>query len=139
VLISATDSADQAIFEFWRLDESGLFYERELTSTVNTPPATNSAPRILWQFAGAIYCLNCLNRRLLSDPDLVTLSVTIRRIWGRTLEWQETASMTELSGQQTGNRGASHTFLDGMAAGLADHVIERSREVFRLFPVRESR
>jgi hypothetical protein len=138
LLISTTDFANQDILDFWRLNESGLFYKRELTPTMNTPPATTSAPRVLWQFAEAIYCLNRLYERLLSDSDLVTLSVTIHGTRGRTLVWQEKGFYHrgyQASRSQIRVR-ATHSLIE-WRAGLEDHTVELSREVFRCFQLED--
>jgi hypothetical protein len=134
VLISTTDFANQDISDFWRLNESGLFYKRELTPTINMPPASTSAPRVLWQFAEAIYCLNRLYQRLLSDSDLITLSVTIHRTRGRALVWQEKGfhySTYQANRPQIEVR-ATHSLTEWRAS-LEDHAVELSREVFRCF------
>jgi hypothetical protein len=134
VLISTTDFVNQDILDFWRLNESGLFYKRELTPTINTPPATTSAPRILWQFAEAIYCLSRLYQQLLSDSDLVTLSITIHGTRGRTLCWQEKGfyySAYQANRPKIEVR-ATHSLTE-WRAGLEDHAVELSREVFRCF------
>lgn len=134
VLISTTDFANQDILDFWRLNESGLFYKRELTPTANTPQATTSAPRVLWQFAEAIYCLSRLYERLLSDSDLVTLSVTIHGTRGRTLYWQEKGFYfsSYQANRPTIEARATHSLAE-WRAGLEDHAIDLSRDVFRCF------
>jgi schlafen family protein len=134
VLISTTDFANQDILDYWRLNESGLFYKRELTPTLNMPPATTSAPRILWQFAEAIYCLSRLYEWLLSDSDLITLYITIHGTRGRTLVWQEKGfyHRTYQANRPQIEARATHTLAE-WRAGLEDHAVGLSREVFRFF------
>jgi hypothetical protein len=133
-LICTQDFANQDILDFWRLNESGLFYKRELTPTAGTNPPEAAAPRIIWQFAEAIYCLTRLYEKLFPDTESISLKVTLFGTRGRLLTWNEIGFRR--SGYEA-NRPqieviATHPLAD-WRAGLEDHAVVLARNVFRYF------
>jgi hypothetical protein len=88
-LINTTDFVNVDILDFWRLNESGLFYKKELTPTSHTNPPEAAAPRVIWQFAESIFCLTRLYDGLFPDSDPITLMVTFLGTRDRLLTWRE--------------------------------------------------
>jgi Putative DNA-binding domain len=134
-LINTTDFAGLDILDFWRFNESGLFYKRELTPTSHTKPPDAAAPRIVWQFAESIFCLTRLYEGLFDDTDPIKLTVTLFGTRGRSLVWNEIGFVYRNVYQA--NRPeikvtATHTLAE-WRAGLEDYAVELSREVFRSF------
>lgn len=134
-LIQTDDYDGTDILDFWRFNESGLFYKRELTPTSHTEPPDAAAPRIILQFAESIFCLTRLYERLLDDTDSIKLTVTLFGTRGRSLVWNE-IGFTHRNAYQADRPEirvtATHTLAE-WRAGLEDYAVELSRDVFRGF------
>lgn len=72
-LVATQDFAGQDMLDFWRLNESGLFYKKELPFNASASPPQASVPGIANHFAEAIFCLTRLYETLLQNADEVSL------------------------------------------------------------------
>lgn len=135
--ISTEDFAGNDMLDFWRLNESGLFYKKELPFNAASNPPQVLVPAIARHFAEAIYCMTRLYESLLSDSDIVSLAVTLFGTRGRTLVWTNrglpfptryAANRPQISIQQ------SHTLAD-WRAGVEEYAIEMTCEALRYFQV----
>jgi hypothetical protein len=134
-LIATQDFAGKDMLDFWRFNESGLFYKKELQFNSDSKPPQASGPGIIRHFAEAIYCLTRLYEDLLPENELITLSVTFLGTRGRTLVWNDFGP--HFLGSNLANRPqieihASHTLAE-WRAGLEDHVVEMAQQVFQFF------
>jgi hypothetical protein len=123
------------MLDFWRLYESGLFYKKELQFNSDSNPPQASAPGIVRHFAEGIFCLTRLYAHLLSDSDVVKLSLTIFGTRGRMLVWDNLQPVFWKNYQA--NRPsilveASNSLAD-WRAGIEDHSVELASRVFRYF------
>jgi hypothetical protein len=135
-LISTQDFSGNDLLDFWRLNESGLFYKRELLPEAASNPPIASIPGIAYHFAEAIYCLTRLYEPLLTNTDAVTLKVTLLGTRGRGLVWnvlsprfghgRYQANRPEISIQRTQS-------LADWRAGIEDHAVQMTREMLAYF------
>lgn len=133
--IATQDFVGKDMLDFWRLNESGLFYKKELQFNSDSNPPQASAPGIVRHFAEAIYCLTRLYEDLLPDSEVVSLNVTYFDTRGRALVWNEINF--GFGGSYRANRPrievrASHTLAE-WRAGIEDHAAQMAQEVFRSF------
>jgi hypothetical protein len=132
--ICTSDFANQDILELWRLNESGLFFKRELTPNASSNPPETSAPRIIWQFAEAVFCLCRLYEKLVEDSEQIAFQFRLDGTRGRLLIWSEIGFRHP---EYQANRPsievhASHSLAE-WRVGLEDHALALSREVFAAF------
>jgi hypothetical protein len=130
-LVCTKDFGGNDMLDFWRLNESGLFYKKELPYNSASNPPQASAPAIARHFGEAIYCITRLYETLLSDSEVVTLKVTFFGTRGRSLVLSD-APFPFLSGHQA-NRPEicaqeSQTLAD-WRAGIEDHAVQMTRNV----------
>lgn len=134
-LIVTQDFANKDMIDFWRLNESGLFYKKELFYNAETEPPIVSVPGIAYHFAEAVYCIGRLYENLLSDSDAVTLDVTLFGTRGRGLVWDDLrpsrASGFEANRPEISVR-STRTLAD-WRAGVEDIAIQLTREVLQRF------
>ena len=88
-LISTEDFGGHDMLDFWRLNESGLFYKKELSSDAVSIQAVALVPNITRHFAEAIFCLTRLYESLISDSEVISLSVTFFGTRDRSLVWRK--------------------------------------------------
>jgi hypothetical protein len=133
-LINTQDFANVDILDFWRLNESGLFYKKELTPTSHTNPPEAAAPRIVWQFAEAIFCMTRLYEELTPDTEGITLTINLSGTRGRILTRREIGFHYQnyKANRPTIEVSASHSLAE-WRAGLEDHAVALSKRVFRYF------
>lgn len=138
VVIGCQDFANNDMFDFWRFNESGLFYKKELTPLSGADPAVASGPGIVRHFAEAIYCMTRLYEDLLDDPDAIKLQVIFRGTRHRALIWDNTPyPFRPRTSPYVANRPqleaiASHSLAD-WRAGLSDHAIQLAVGVMKEF------
>ena len=133
-LIHTKDFANVDILDFWRFNESGLFYKRALTPTSHTSPPVAHAARIIWQFTEAILCITRLYDTLLPDSESISLLVTFFGTRKRALTWPEIGMYP---GRFQANRPTieiRNSFpLAEWKAGIEDHALGFSQKVFQQF------
>jgi hypothetical protein len=125
------------MIDFWRLNESGLFYKKELFYNAASDPPVVSVPGIAYHFAEAVYCIGMLYETLLADSDVITLDVTLFGTRGRGLVWNDTMRPFRYRSRYEANRPgisvqSSHTLAD-WRAGVEDIAVEMAREVLQYF------
>jgi len=136
--IATQDFANKDIFDFWKFNESGLFYKKELNPYSGSKPAVVSAPGIVRHFAEAIYCMTRLYEDLLDDSEVVELRVTFLGMRNRSLVWDNGRfPFSPMSSQYVNSRpsleaNASKTLAD-WRAGLSDYTIQLAVEVMKRF------
>jgi Putative DNA-binding domain len=133
------DLAKKDAFDFWRFNESGLFYKKGLNPYSGSAPPVISAPGILRQFAEAIYCMTRLYEELLDDSEVMNLRVIFFGTRNRSLIWDHinTYPFPPRSSHYITNRPqleaiASYPLAE-WRAGLSDHAIELAIGVMRKF------
>jgi schlafen family protein len=132
--LHSQDFGGHDMLDFWRLNESGLFYKKELLFGAASNPPRAYVPAISRHFAEAIYCLTRLYEDLLSDSAVVSLTVTFLGTRGRALVWSDRAF--SVSGYEANRPQISSQRLHTLAewrSGLEDHAIEMTVEVLTGF------
>jgi hypothetical protein len=132
--VSTQDFGGNDMLDFWRLNESGLFYKKELPGNAASNPPQAGVPAIARHFAEAIYCMTRLYESLLTDGDVVTLGATFFGTRGRSLVWghgglfptRYQANRPQIDVQM------SHT-LAQWRAGIEDHALQMTREALAFF------
>lgn len=127
--------AGPEILDFWTLNESGLFYKKELMRTAAFNPPIASVPGIAYHFGEAAYCISRLYETLLADSDVITLEVTLFGTRGRVLVWD--ARMPGFKPEFEANRPeisvrSVHTLAD-WRAGIADIALDMTADVVKRF------
>jgi hypothetical protein len=137
--VATQDFGGNDMLDFWRLNESGLFYKKELLFGAASKPPQASVPAIARHFAEAIYCLTRLYEELLGSGDVITLDVTYWGTRGRGLVWNDrgfpfgssyVASRPEINIRRT------QTLAD-WRAGLEDHAVQMARDVLVQFQLEQ--
>jgi hypothetical protein len=137
-VIATQDFADNDIFDFWKLDESDLFYKRELNPYSKTDPPVISGPGIVRHMAEAINCMTRLYESLFDDTEMVTLRVTISGTRNRALIWDNNPyPLRPRTSPYIANKPelevSASTSLADWRAGLVDHAIELAVSVMKGF------
>lgn len=138
-LVCTQDFADNDMLDFWRFQQSGFFYHRVLMwedaqakkqSSPRREAGTGGIPRHL---AEAIHCLANLYRSLLEPDDEIVLSFrllgTDNRVLSspsRMLSGTYMAKIPEIQIERT------HALAE-WRAGVTDHALEISKEIFLRF------
>jgi hypothetical protein len=135
--VCTQDFAGQDMLDFWRLNESGLFYKKELFYNAASDPPIVSVPGIAYHFAEAIYCIGRLYETLLSDSDAITLDVTLFGTRGRGLVWNDMMRPYRHRSVYEANRPEisvrSFQTLADWRAGVEDIAVKMIREVLECF------
>ena len=134
-LFSDHDFAGNDMLDFWRLNESGLFFKMDLPFMAASKPPQASVPDICRHFAEAVFCLTKLYEDLLSDSDVISLRAIFHGTRGRVLTWNHPAF--PYGTQYEANRPEltvemSRTFAD-WRAGIEDHSVELARNLLTGF------
>jgi hypothetical protein len=125
-------------FDFWRLNESGLFYKKELTAMSGSEPPSVSAQDTVRYFAEAIYCMTRLYEGLLDDSEYMSFRATFLGTRNRALVWTDHGSPL---GIYRSNYIANRPSLEVSAslplaewrAGNVDHAISMATELMNGF------
>jgi hypothetical protein len=132
------DFAGHDAFDFWRLNESGLFYKKELTAMSASEPPTASAQDAVRYFAEAIYCMTRLYEGLFDDSEYVDFRALFLGTRNRTLVWADSGFPSGFyRSQYVANRPnlevtGSRPLAD-WRAGVVDHAIRMASELMAGF------
>lgn len=132
------DFAKHDAFDFWRLNESGLFYKKELTGMSGSKPPSASAQGTVRYFAEAIYCMTRLYDGLFDDTEYMCFRALFLGTRGRALVWTDHGFPSGIyQSQYVANRPnlevtASRPLAD-WRAGIVDHAIKMAAELMSGF------
>ena len=132
------DFARHDAFDFWRLNESGLFYKKELTAMSGSEPPSVSAQDIVRYFAEAIYCMTRLYEGLFDDTEYMYFRALFLGTRSRALVWTDRVFPSGIfQSQYVANRPnlevtASRSLAD-WRAGIVDHAIRMATELMSGF------
>ncbi len=134
------DFANHDAFDFWRLNESGLFYKKELTAMSSSEPPTISAQDTVRYFAEAIYCMTRLYEGLFDDSEYISFHSTFLGTRDRALVWNDRGFPSGFyASQYVANRPtlqlAASLPLAEWRAGNIDHAIRMATELMRGFGI----
>ncbi len=134
-LIPGADFSNEDMLDFWRLNESGLFYKKQLMYNAASEPKIVSVPGIAYYFAEVTHCIGRLYESLLTDSDVITLDVTLFGTRGRGLVWNN--QMRWSRSQYEANRPeisvkSIHTLAD-WRAGVEDIAENLTRAMLKGF------
>jgi hypothetical protein len=132
------DFAKHDAYDFWRLNESGLFYKKELTAMSGSDPATAYAEDIVRLCAEAIHTLTRLYEDLLSDSEMMRLQITLFGTRNRKLVWSDRSlPMRFLHSGHVANRPSLQVKvaypLAEWRAGIVDHAISLAKQFLNGF------
>ena len=125
-------------FDFWRLNESGLFYKKELTAMSGSEPPSLSAQDTVRYFAEAIYCMTRLYEGLLEDSEYMSFRALFLGTRNRALVWNDRGFPLGIyQSRYVANRPklevtASYPLAD-WRAGHVDHAIRMATELMHGF------
>lgn len=140
-LIAFVDFGQNERADFWRFYQSGFFFHRTLMREESAQHRTGGKPLIdVWETVvhatEAIVAMTRLYDGLLEDVDVVTLDLRILGASGRRLTSEETFSSV-LFGEciaRIPGVGVTRTLsLAEWRAGIVDHAVEISKQVFLRF------
>jgi hypothetical protein len=132
------DFAGHDAFDFWRLNESGLFYKKELTAMSGSEPPSLSAQDTVRYFAEAIYCMTRLYESLVDDSEYMYFRAVFLGTRNRALVWTGHGYPSGIyRSQYVANRPnlevtASRPLAD-WRAGNVDHAIRMASELMKGF------
>ncbi len=132
------DFAKHDAFDFWRFNESGLFYKKELTGMSGSEPPSVSAQDTVRYFAEAIYCMTRLFEGLFDDSEYMTFCATFLGTRNRRLVWTDRGSPYGIYGSQyVANRptleAAASLPLADWRAGRVEHAIGMAKDLMKGF------
>ena len=131
-------SAGHDVFGFSRLNESGLFYKKELTAMSDSEPPRLSADDTVRYFAEAIYCMTRLYEGLIDDSEYIDYRAVFLGTRDRALVWTDRGFPSgTYESQYVANRPkleitASRPLAD-WRAGKVDHAIRMASELMKGF------
>lgn len=132
------DVAGHDAFDFWRLNESGLFYKKEPTAMSGSEPPSVSAQNSVRYFAEAIYCMTRLFAGLIADSEYMCFRTLFLGARNRALTWADRRFPSGIyQSQYVANRPnlevtATRPLAD-WRAGTVDHAIRMSTELMKGF------
>jgi hypothetical protein len=139
-IVSWQDFAKKDAFDFWRFNESGLFYKKELNGLSDSAPPLISAQDIVRHFAEAIHCMTRLYEGLFEDSEFMKLRATFFGTRGRSLTWNSIYPFRPQSTGYVANRpqleATAFYSLAEWRAGTSDHAIELASNIMSSFGLR---
>jgi len=132
------DFAEHDAFDFWRLNESGLFYKKELTGMSGSEPPSVSAQDTVRYFAEAIYSMTRLYEGLFDDTEYMCFRALFLGTRSRALVWTDRGFPSGFHrSQYVANRPnlevtASRPLAD-WRAGIVDYAIKMATELMNGF------
>ena len=138
--VSWQDFAKKDAFDFWRFNESGLFYKKELNGLSGSVPPLISAQDTVRHFAEAIHCMTRLYEGLFEDSESMKLRATFFGTRGRSLTWNSVYPFQPQSTGYVANRpqleATAFYSLAEWKAGISDHAIELASKIMSSFGLR---